>query len=234
MSDNNSADKIYWPGQYQPDFWKDLSLQEQKAFLNQSKTKEFKRRDPVIHSGDEGLYLYIVIEGRIKVGKYFADFKEIMTDLVYVGDVLSVQPLAEFKDRLEYAEAVMPSRILQLNVDFVRQLMTSNLGFSKYMFSQVTKKYNRINLRLALVHPTILIKQQFVELLLLMAEDFGRSIGVEVLVEHGLSQNEMASMLHRSRQSVTGVMCTLKKANIINYTRTSILIRDMEKLRTWR
>ena len=86
---------------------------------------------------------------------------------------------------------------------------------------------------MSMVHPMVLIKQQVVKLILELAEDFGRSVGDEVIIEHGLSHHEMAAIIHRSRQSVTGTMRLLKKEGLINYTRTSILVRDTEQLRTW-
>lgn len=177
--------------------------------------------------------MHFVLDGRVKVCRYFGDMREIILDLVPHGQFASFQPILDVPDEVEYAECVKRSVIVQVNARIVKNLMEQNAGFSSFMFQQLANRYNKINSRLSLVHPTVLIRKQIVTLLLELAANFGRSVGEEVIIEHGLSQHEMACMILRTRQSVTGVLRKLKRANLINYTRTSILVRDMEKLKRW-
>lgn len=214
-------------------FWSYLTEHQKSAMSENYQVRNFVRRE-VIYAESKGLYsMHFIVEGRVKVCRYFGDMREIILDVVPHGRFASFQPIVNTPDEVEYAEAVLTSKIITINAQLIKDLMQNNSVFSSFMFQQLAERYNKTVSRLSLVHPTILIKQQIVNLILELAEDFGRSVGDETIIEHGLSQQEMAYMIHRSRQSVTGVMRQLKKEDLINYTRTTILVRDMNKLKKW-
>jgi CRP-like cAMP-binding protein len=54
--------------------------------------------------------------------------------------------------------------------------------------------------------------------------------GDETLVNHGFTHQDMANITGTSRQLVTIVLNELKKKKLINFDRTSILIRNMNGL----
>ena len=58
----------------------------------------------------------------------------------------------------------------------------------------------------------------------------GRKIGYETLLKHCLTQQDIANLTGTSRQTVTSVLNDLRKSNLINFNRNSILIRDIAKL----
>ncbi|MCF8459693.1 MAG: Crp/Fnr family transcriptional regulator [Flavobacteriales bacterium] len=191
-------------------------------------------RREVVYAETKGLYwMHFIIEGRVKVCRHFGDMREIILDVVPHGRIASFQPIVNTPDEVEFAEALRNCRIITINAQLVKDLMQENPAFSSFMFQQMAERYNKVISRLSLVHPTILIRQQVVSLIMELAEEFGRKVGDETIIEHGLSQHEMACMIHRTRQSVTGVMRQLKKADLINYTRTSVLVRDIKKLKAW-
>lgn len=214
-------------------FWNILTESEKNRFSETARIRSIEKRESVYTANKGMSSMHFVLDGRVKVCRYFGDMREIILDLVPHGQFASFQPILDVPDEVEYAECVKRSVIVQVNARIVKNLMEQNAGFSSFMFQQLANRYNKINSRLSLVHPTVLIRKQIVTLLLELAANFGRSVGEEVIIEHGLSQHEMACMILRTRQSVTGVLRKLKRANLINYTRTSILVRDMEKLKRW-
>jgi len=214
-------------------FWPYLTTHQKAAVSANSQLRKFAKRE-MVYAENKGVYsLHFITVGRVKVCRYFGDMREIILDVVPHGRFVSFQPIVETPDEMEFAEAVLTSKIVTINAQLVKDLMQENPLFSSFMFQQLAERYNKTVSRLSLVHPTILIKQQIVNLLVELAEDFGRPVGDETIIEHGLSHHEMANMIHRSRQSVTGVMRQMKKADFVNYTRTAILVRDMNKLKKW-
>ena len=73
-------------------------------------------------------------------------------------------------------------------------------------------------------------RERIIEFLLDTASKDGRKVGYEVLVKHHLTQQDIANITGTSRQTVTSVFNDLKKSNQINFSRTSILIRDIANL----
>lgn len=210
-----------------------LSDSQQRNLKDNLRVRTLNKREPLYTAGETVHSMCFVVEGRVKICRHFGDLRELIVDVIPSGSFVSFQPIVETPDEMEYAETLMKSEIIQLDARIVKDLLNENPRFSSFMFQRLTKRYNKVATRLSLVHPMVLIRQQIVKLILELAEDFGRPVGDEVIVEHGLSHQEMAAIIHRSRQSVTGTMRLLKKKDLINYTRTSILIRDVERLKSW-
>ena len=58
----------------------------------------------------------------------------------------------------------------------------------------------------------------------------GRQVGLEMLVKHSLTQQDIANYTGTSRQTVTYVLNDLRRQNQIYFKRKSILIRDISSL----
>jgi CRP/FNR family transcriptional regulator len=214
-------------------FWDLLTDSQQRLVSDSYRVKNLDKRVSIFTAGEAKHSMYFVVNGRVKICRHFGDLRELIVDVIPEGQFVSFQPIVDTPDEIEYAETVLKSVIIQLDTRIVRDLLNENAQFSSFMFQNLTNRYNKVVSRLSMVHPMVLIKQQVVKLILELAEDFGRPVGDEVIIEHGLSHHEMAAIIHRSRQSVTGTMRLLKQEDLINYTRTSILVRDVERLKKW-
>ena len=73
-------------------------------------------------------------------------------------------------------------------------------------------------------------RSRIIEFLKDSADKQGRKVGLEMLVKHSLTQQDIANITGTSRQTVTSVLNELKKENLIHFNRKSILIRDMARL----
>ena len=58
----------------------------------------------------------------------------------------------------------------------------------------------------------------------------GKKVGYETLIQTKLTHKDIAALTGTSRQTVTTILNELKEANVINFDRKRILIRDLEKL----
>lgn len=214
-------------------FWSCLTDNQKAAVSENSQVRNYSKRE-MVYAENKGLYsMHFIAEGRVKVCRYFGDMREIILDIIPNGSFASFQPILNTPDDIEYSEAILNSTIITINAQLIKDLMNDNAAFSSFMYQQLAHRYNKVTSRLSLVHPTILIRQQIVNLLLELADQFGRPVGDETIIEHGLSHQEMACMIHRTRQSVTGIMRQLKNEDLINYTRSTILIRDVNRLKAW-
>jgi CRP/FNR family transcriptional regulator, cyclic AMP receptor protein len=62
------------------------------------------------------------------------------------------------------------------------------------------------------------------------AAKYGVKYGDETLINHGFTHQDMANITGTSRQLVTIVLNELRKKKVLNFDRTSILVRDMKKM----
>jgi CRP-like cAMP-binding protein len=62
------------------------------------------------------------------------------------------------------------------------------------------------------------------------ADSRGRQVGLETMIKHSLTQQDIANLVGASRQTVAAILNELRKSNLIHFNRNTILIRDLEKL----
>ena len=64
-----------------------------------------------------------------------------------------------------------------------------------------------------------------------IAEEKGKKIGYEILVQDFHSHKIIANLTATSRQTVTTILNELRTNNLITFNRQRLLIRDLDKLR---
>ena len=73
-------------------------------------------------------------------------------------------------------------------------------------------------------------RARIIDFIIENANQSGRQVGLETLLKHSLTQQDIANYTGTSRQTVTAVLNDLRKTNKIYFTRSSILIRDLAAL----
>ena len=214
-------------------FWDILSEEHQALLLNEARVYRLPSNAMVYDATIDPRYLRIVLSGKVKICRSVEYNREIILKIVTDGQITSFQPLFETKDESIYAETISPCTIVQIKAELIEDLIEEEPRFARYFFQRISSSYNKAIDRFVRVHPTVFIRKQICDLLVELSEDLGKRVGEETLIEHGLSHRQLATMIHRTRQSVTMVLSEMKKADLINYTRKSILIRDLDELRKW-
>ncbi len=63
-----------------------------------------------------------------------------------------------------------------------------------------------------------------------LAEEHGRPVGDEIVIELKLTHQDLANLSATTRQTVTTIMNQLEKEGLLDYDRKRILIHEPEKL----
>ena len=74
-------------------------------------------------------------------------------------------------------------------------------------------------------------RSRIIDFLLQLAQDKGVKVGFDTMVDHFLTQQEIANYTATARQTVSTVLNRLRDKNLIYYTRKKLLIRDLSLLR---
>jgi CRP-like cAMP-binding protein len=74
------------------------------------------------------------------------------------------------------------------------------------------------------------VRTRIVEFLKENADSRGRQVGLETMIKHSLTQQDIANLVGASRQTVAAILNELRKSNLIHFNRNTILIRDLDKL----
>ncbi len=193
---------------------------------------------PNVYGKDEYIYfpdepstnIYMVASGRIKMGAYNDDGKEIVKAILSKGEIFGEMALAGEERRRDFAQALdNDTRVCPMTVEDLKALMRENQELSFKIFKIIGFRFRRMERRIeSLVFKDA--RTRIVEFLKDMAEERGQKVGFEMMIKNHLTHKDIASLTGTSRQTVTTVMNELRESNVINFDRRRILIRDMARL----
>lgn len=184
----------------------------------------------VYHPGDVSEVLFILKEGRIKVGNYSDDGREVIKAIIRPGELFGEMGLAGEEKRNEFAITMKEeSSFYMIYVADLKLVMKDNPELSLRLIDRIGSRIRRTESRLE----SIIFKDsrtRVVEFIKGMMDNIGRAYGDEVLLEHFLTHQDIANLTGTSRQFVTSVLNELKRDKIIKFDRNTILVSDTKGL----
>lgn len=214
-------------------FWQHLTEKEREQISASAVTINLGAQTTVFEAHHDSSFIMYVVYGNVKLCRNSYDDREIILRIVGPGQFISFQALISNSEMREYEETISYCTLIKIPAVDIRKIISENWHVSEFFINQLGARYNRMADRFTQTHQSVFIRKHVVDLILELADDIGRKVGDEILIDHGLTQHQLASLIHRTRQSVTVVLSQMKRENLINYTRTSILIRDIEALIKW-
>lgn len=198
---------------------------------HQIEHRTYQRGDYVYFVGESSDYVYIVREGRVKIGAYSEDGKEIVKTILTPGEVFGELALTGETSRRDFATALDADTVVcPMTIDDMRARMLDNQELSLSIFKMVGNRVRKLERRIELLISRD-ARTRVIEFLRDMATEKGKKVGFEIMIPNHLKHQDIASLTGTSRQTVTTILNELKEKNVINFDRRKILIRDMEQLR---
>ncbi|MEO1254438.1 MAG: Crp/Fnr family transcriptional regulator [Bacteroidota bacterium] len=199
--------------------------------LEEKHTPGVYKKDDFIYFQDQSSEnIYMVSSGRVKIGTYGADGKEIVKAILTQGEVFGELALAGEEKRQDFAQAMdSNTHVCSMTINDLQNLMIDDQELSLKILKIVGFRLRKMERKIeSLVFKDA--RTRIVEFLKEMAEEKGQKVGFEVMIKNHLTHKDIASLTGTSRQTVTTVMNELREKNLINFDRRRILIRDLEKL----
>lgn len=191
----------------------------------------YQKGSSIYFIGEPAGYVYVVKNGRVKIGTYAEDGKEIVKTILTSGEVFGELALTGEAQRRDFAVALDTDTVVcPMTIDDMRARMADNQELSLSIFKMVGDRMRKLERRIELLISKD-ARTRVVEFLRDMAEEKGKKVGLETMIPSHLKHQDIASLTGTSRQTVTTILNELKEKNIINFDRRKILVRDMERLR---
>jgi len=205
------------------------------------KTKELKEKFPIqtynkydfIYLPNESpTHVYMIAEGRVKIGSYSEDGKEVIKTVLQAGELFGELAIFGENKRENYAQAIDKQvKICPMTLEDMRKLMYKD----KEISMKLTKLVGLRLLKMERKIESLVFKDsrtRIIEYLLELAEEKGKKVGYETLVKQFFTHQDIAKITATARQTVTTTLNELRDENLINFDRKRLLIRDIEKLRS--
>ena len=205
---------------------------EQREFLRQFiQVKTFPKNTFIYNPGEAADWVYFVTEGVVKSGTINDEGKEVIKNVLYPGEMFGELGLSGMTERPDFASSLKGGvEVLRIPVKVLRDLINRNPEVGLRMIEKLGERITRSEKRLEqLIFNDA--RTRIIDFLHEQAAKNGMKFADETLIRHGFTHQDMANITGTSRQLVTIVLNELKKENLINFDRSSILIRDLDKLK---
>mgnify|MGYP006265892867 FL=1 len=190
----------------------------------------FDRHSLIYEQGQASRTLYFLVKGTVKRGSHSVGGREIIKEVLSPITMFGELGMVGEERRSDFAMAMNDEvHILSLSLSHLRWLLQRNHNLAMNFLQWVGTRLRHTERRLESM-VTKDARERIIDFILESARKNGKRVGLETLVRHCLTQQDIANMTGTSRQTVTSVLNELKRNNLIYFNRRSILIRDLDKL----
>jgi CRP-like cAMP-binding protein len=190
---------------------------------------EVRKGDVVFTEGEPGDSLYIVISGKIKVGRRAADGRQNLIAVMGPSDMVGELSLFDPGPRTATATAITDSRVARLRKSALRPWLTNRPEIAEQLLRVLARRLRRTNDALADLIFTD-VPGRVAKSLLQMASRFGTRDGGVLRVTHDLTQEELAQLVGASRETVNKALADFASRGWLRLDGKSVIILDPERL----
>lgn len=191
--------------------------------------KEFSKGDYIYLPEEQSDKIFFLLEGRVKIGSYGDNGKEITKAILGKGEVFGELAMIGEEKRRDFAMAMEKTTTCVLTIEEMRDLMKDHSGLNLFLMKIMGDRMLEMEKRLeSLVFKDS--RTRIIEFLKRLADKKGQRVGYEMLVRKFMTHQEIANLTATSRQTVTTVLNELRNKNILTFNRRRLLIRDMTSL----
>lgn len=192
-------------------------------------TSEFSPGQTIFAQGDPGDRVYLIIEGKVKIGLRGPAGRTSVRAIIGAGDIFGELAVFDPGPRACTATAITDVRTMWLARATLRTWMAHHPAVAEQLLQALTRRLQETEeqiVELVSSDVTARVARQ----LLLLARRFGTRKGDVLRVAHELSQDEMAQLVGADRVSVNKALRTFTTRDWILLEGKTIVIVDPEAL----
>jgi len=192
--------------------------------------REVARGEVLFTEGDPGDRLYIIVEGKIKLGRASGDGRENLLAILGPGEMFGELSLFDPGPRNATATAVADTTLLGVGSDDLGTWLNGRPDVARQLLRSLARRLRRTNEALAdLVFSDV--PGRVAKALLDLSERFGTPTDEGLRVTHDLTQEELAQLVGASRETVNKALADFAARNWLRLDQRAVLLLDIDRLR---
>lgn len=214
----------------QAPLFRELDDEAASALRDSMVENRLRRGEVLFREGDEGDQLYIVTDGKVKLGRTSADGRENLLAILGPGQMFGELSLFDPGPRSATVTAVTPATFVSLSHDDLLQWLEGRPQVARGLLSQLAARLRKANDVVAdLVFSDV--PGRVAKALLDLADRFGRTTSEGVHVHHDLTQEELAQLVGASRETVNKALADFASRGWLRLEPRSVTLMDVQRLR---
>jgi CRP/FNR family transcriptional regulator, cyclic AMP receptor protein len=189
-----------------------------------------RRGDVLFHEGDSGDRLYIVLDGKVKLGRTSSDGRENLLAILGPGQMFGELSLFDPGPRSATVTAVTDASFASLSHEDLLKWLDGRPQVARGLLAQIAsrlRKANDVNADLVFSD----VPGRVAKALLDLADRFGRTADDGVHVHHDLTQEELAQLVGASRETVNKALADFASRGWLRLEARAVVLLDIDRLR---
>jgi len=179
--------------------------------------------------GDPGDRLYVVTQGKIKIGRTAGDGRENLLAVMGPGEMFGELSLFDPGPRTATATAITPATLSGLGHDDLQPLLTRRPEVAERLLAALARRLRRTNEAMAdLVFSDV--PGRVAKALLDLSRRFGVETEDGLRVTHDLTQEELAQLVGASRETVNKALADFAARGFLRLEGRAVVILDVDRL----
>jgi CRP/FNR family transcriptional regulator, cyclic AMP receptor protein len=190
---------------------------------------KLRRGEVLFREGDIGDELYVVMDGKVKMGRTSTDGRENLLSVLGPGQMFGELSLFDPGPRSSTVTAVTDAELLALGQDQLLNWLTGRPEVARGLLLQLASRLRGLNDQVAdLVFSDV--PGRVAKALLDLARRFGKPSDGSVHVHHDLTQEELAQLVGASRETVNKALADFVHRGWIRLEQRAVVILDVDRL----
>ena len=206
-----------------------VEAEDAEALASQFEMIDAQRGTTLFHEGEPGDSLYIVLSGKVKLGRRSSDGRENLVAVMGPSDQFGELSLFDPGPRTSTATVVTDARLARLPKSALQVWVQDRPQIAIQLLRVIARRLRRTNTMLAdLIF--VDVPGRVAKQLLQLAQRFGSVDGGQLRVTHDLTQEELAQLVGASRETVNKALADFAQRGWLRLEGKSVVILDRERL----
>lgn len=198
----------------QLDFVAYLSANEWQALRATGQSQRARRGEMLFAAGGTDNHVYVVERGRIKIFQLSSKGKETLLWFCARGEIFGVSELCTGSARQVYAQACEDSDVVCIERDRFKAFVAARPTIGLHVIDILSHRLRHLGHAVEQL-ATIDVRQRLQHLLADLSTRYGQRNDRGVVIDIGITHQEMADMIGTTRQSVTTILSEMKREGAI-------------------
>ncbi len=190
---------------------------------------EFPRAHVIFAEGEPGDRLYIIVSGKVKIGRRSADGRENLLAVFGPSDMFGELSIFDPGPRTSTATTVTEVRAVTMDRAALHEWIGKRPEIADQLLRVIARRLRRTNNMLADLIFTD-VPGRVAKALLQLAQRFGSQEAGMLRVTHDLTQEEIAQLVGASRETVNKALADFAHRGWLRLEGKSVLIQEPDRL----
>ena len=190
---------------------------------------EFPRAHVIFAEGEPGDRLYIIVSGKVKIGRRSADGRENLLAVFGPSDMFGELSIFDPGPRTSTATTVTEVRAVTMDRAALHEWIGKRPEIAEQLLRVIARRLRRTNNSLADLIFTD-VPGRVAKALLQLAQRFGSQEAGMLRVTHDLTQEEIAQLVGASRETVNKALADFAHRGWLRLEGKSVLIQEPDRL----